>query len=252
MKRLVHFMSVLVFIIFLFASCNTKTPIVDSKTNDNENRDISIGRTEAYDNNQDSIQLIPEVQIPVPIPAPSKEAQPSPKVIEPKQSVPPSSTKKATTTKSVPKRIVLGKYHTPLLNRHKDRVSNIRLAAKRIDGYKLQPGETFSFNDIVGKRDAKSGFKKAAIIVNGEFDEDMGGGVCQLSSTLYNAADKADLQIIERHSHSRKVGYLSSGRDAAVSYGYLDLKFKNTKEYPLEIAAWVKDNKVYASILKAK
>jgi hypothetical protein len=146
----------------------------------------------------------------------------------------------------------LGSYQTPLLNRGKQRMDNIRLAMKKINGYKLKPGETFSFNDVVGKRDADHGFKIAAVIVNGEFGEDMGGGVCQLSSTIFNAADRAGMKILERHSHSREVKYVPKERDAAVSYGYLDLKFKNTKDYSVQLKVAVEDKRLKVYIHKAK
>jgi vancomycin resistance protein YoaR len=80
----------------------------------------------------------------------------------------------------------------------------------------------------------------------------MGGGVCQLSSTLYSAAEKAKLEIIERHAHSRAVGYIPEGRDAAISYGYLDLRFKNNRDYPIEIKAWLENNEVHVSIYMVK
>jgi hypothetical protein len=146
----------------------------------------------------------------------------------------------------------LGSYQTPLLSRDKERIDNIKLAIKKINGHKLKPGEVFSFNDIVGKRDAENGFKVAAVIVKGEFEEDIGGGVCQLSSTIFNAAGKAGMEIIERHSHSKAVRYVPEGRDAAVSYGYLDLKFKNNRNYPVEFKAKIEDKKLKVYIYKAK
>jgi vancomycin resistance protein YoaR len=146
----------------------------------------------------------------------------------------------------------LGSYQTPLLNRDKERIDNIRLAIRKINGYKLKPDEIFSFNKTVGKRDAANGFKVAAVIINGEYGEDMGGGVCQLSSTIFNAADKAGMQIVERHSHSRAVRYVPEGRDAAVSYDYLDFKFKNNKSYTVEVKAAIEGAKLRVSIYRAK
>jgi vancomycin resistance protein YoaR len=146
----------------------------------------------------------------------------------------------------------IGSYHTTLLNRDRERMENIRLAIKKINGYKLKPGEIFSFNKIVGKRDAANGFKVAAVIINGDYGEDMGGGVCQVSSTIFNAADRAGMQIIERHSHSRAVRYVPAGRDAAVSYDYLDLKFKNNRNYSVEIKATIDGTILRVSIYKIK
>jgi vancomycin resistance protein YoaR len=103
----------------------------------------------------------------------------------------------------------------------------------------------------MGKRTIQNGFKPALIIINGKYEEGLGGGVCQLSSTLYNAADKAGLKIVERHAHTKQVAYVPRGRDAAISYGHMDLKFKNTKDFPIVIKVQVKNGKVYTSIYKA-
>lgn len=147
--------------------------------------------------------------------------------------------------------IILGSYESTLLDTDKNRVKNIRLATKEISGYTVQPGEVFSFNGTVGKRVAEKGYKKAKIIVRKKRKEGIGGGICQVSSTLYNAVEQAGLEIVEKHSHSKDVHYVPKGRDATVVYGSLDFKFKNTKSYPVKIAASVGDGKVYVSILKA-
>lgn len=181
-----------------------------------------------------------------PLEAPLLETKPNP---EPPSmpSPPPTVSEK---NPQAPKPV--GSYHTTLLNRDKERMDNIRLSIKKINGYKLKPGEIFSFNKIVGKRDAANGFKVAAVIINGDYGEDMGGGVCQVSSTIFNAADKAGMQIIERHSHSKAVRYVPAGRDAAVSYDYLDLKFKNNKSYPVEVKATIDGTTLRVSIYKIK
>jgi len=107
------------------------------------------------------------------------------------------------------------------------RSSNIRLAASIIDGTLLPPGATFSFNDIVGKRTEERGFKEAGVYINGKVDTGIGGGICQVSTTLYNAVLLVDLQVIERSNHSLTVPYVPLSRDAAVSWGSQDLKFSN-------------------------
>lgn len=119
----------------------------------------------------------------------------------------------------------------------KERSHNIQLAAKAIDHTILFPNETFSFNAVVGERTEKRGYLQAPVIVEGEFTEDIGGGICQVSSTLYNAVDIEGIQIIERYSHSREVPYVPPGRDAAVSWWGPDFSFKNLLNEPILIRA---------------
>ena len=115
-----------------------------------------------------------------------------------------------------------------------NRTYNIKVAAKAIDGIMLKPGEIFSFNKVVGPRSQEAGYKMAGVIVNNELVEGLGGGVCQVSSTLYNVALLANLEIVQRTNHSRPITYFPLGRDATVAYDYLDLKFKNnTDKYVL-------------------
>lgn len=117
------------------------------------------------------------------------------------------------------------------------RSSNIRLATKMINGTIIAPGETFSFNKVVGPRTRAKGFQEAGIYINGNLDQGLGGGICQVSTTLYNAALLADLDIVERDNHSLTVHYVPLSRDAAVNYGSKDLKFKNNTNYYLYIHA---------------
>jgi vancomycin resistance protein YoaR len=154
--------------------------------------------------------------------------------------------------RKVSKPKVIGSYKTTISDKNKNRVRNIRLAARRINNYTIRPGQIFSFNEVVGKRTPGKGYRTAKIIVQGQSEAGIGGGICQLSTTLYNAAKRSNLQIIERHSHSKIVGYVPKGYDAAVDYGYLDLKFKNTKNYPIKIKARVYKGKVQISLIKAK
>lgn len=134
---------------------------------------------------------------------------------------------------------LLGIY-TTYFNKHDiNRTANIRLATEKINGTLLQPGEVFSYNKIVGPRDAQHGFKEALEIVDGEFVSGIGGGVCQVSSTLYNAILYAGLQIIERTNHSKPLSYVPLARDATVAYGYLDFQFTNNSTVPVLILAEV-------------
>ncbi|MGB9792019.1 MAG: VanW family protein [Thermacetogeniaceae bacterium] len=108
-----------------------------------------------------------------------------------------------------------------------NRTYNINVAADAIDNIVIKPGEVFSFNRIVGPRSKEAGYKEALVIVEDQFTPGIGGGVCQVSSTLYNAALLAGLEVLERHNHSLPVAYVPLGRDATVAYGGYDLKFRN-------------------------
>ncbi len=128
------------------------------------------------------------------------------------------------------------------------RTENIRLSAEAINGTCLMPGEVFSFNEKVGETTREKGYQKAPIIANGSIIYGLGGGICQVSSTLYNAALLAGLNSLERRSHSKVSTYVPIGLDATVSYGSIDYKFKNTFDYPLYIEAYTDSNKVYVNL----
>jgi vancomycin resistance protein YoaR len=117
-----------------------------------------------------------------------------------------------------------------------NRVHNIRLAAASLDGALVEPDQEFSFNQTVGVTGAEQGYKPAPVIVNRRLVEGIGGGVCQVSSTLYNAILLADLALVERANHSLTVGYLPPGLDATVSDGWLDLRFLNNRNH----AVWIR------------
>ena len=125
----------------------------------------------------------------------------------------------------------------------KNRLANIKLALEYIDGTCLKPGETFSFNETVGERTKARGFKVATAYSSGTVIEEVGGGICQVSTTLFNAAVKADLEIIERHNHSLTVGYVDRGKDAAVNWGSQDLRFKNTSDDNIYISCYLDGDK---------
>ena len=130
------------------------------------------------------------------------------------------------------------RFDTSLVNR----TENIRLAAKTLDGKQLAPGERFSFNESVGRRTAEAGYKEAMIIVGDKFTPGLGGGVCQVSSNLYNAVFLAGLEILERHHHTLPVDYVPPGRDATVSFPFLDFKFRNITNTYLLIRSFVEGN----------
>lgn len=126
-------------------------------------------------------------------------------------------------------------------NSSPERVNNVVLAAKSVSGTVVESGETFSFNAVVGERTEARGYKTAKIIKDGRFEEGLGGGVCQVSTTLYNAALMAGLEISEYHPHTLAVSYVENSFDAMVSFGSADLKFKNDTGGKIFIAAYPKD-----------
>ena len=130
-----------------------------------------------------------------------------------------------------------------------NRNTNLSLACKAINGIILYPGQTFSYNQTLGKRTAAKGYKEANTYYNGEVVESLGGGICQVSSTLYWCAMHADLQIVERANHSLPVSYIPKGMDATVSWGGPDLKFKNDSDYPIKIVATSNKGNVTVRIL---
>ena len=147
----------------------------------------------------------------------------------------PSNT--TTTTKGEEFSDVLGSKTTYYNSSVKGRTTNIRLAAEAINGTVLQPGETFSLNGIVGRRTAAKGYQNAIIFQNGKQVEGLGGGVCQVSSTVYGAVLYADLKVTERSCHQFQVSYTPVSQDAAVYYGSQDFKFVNNTDNPIKIVA---------------
>lgn len=120
-----------------------------------------------------------------------------------------------------------------------NRSQNLAIAAGKINGTVLMPGEEFSFNQVVGKRTIQEGYKDAKIYQDGQVVDGLAGGICQISSTLYNAVVKANLEVTERRNHSFTTSYIKAGQDATVVYGVIDFKFKNTRTYPIKISASV-------------
>ncbi len=133
-----------------------------------------------------------------------------------------------------------------------ERKHNVELAIKKLNKTLVDVDKEFSFNKTVGERTEKNGFKNAKIIVNGEFVDGVGGGVCQVSTTLYNAVLLAGLKVTERHAHTLKVGYVSPSFDAMVNSGYADLKFVNNTKNPIIITAKADGDKISITIMGEK
>ena len=129
------------------------------------------------------------------------------------------------------------------------RTTNLRLACEAINGTVLQPGETFSFNDVVGERTAEKGYKEGVIYISGSSEPALGGGICQVASTIYYCAMYADLEIVHREPHMFFVTYVPGGLDATVYWGSVDFQFKNSTNYPLRIDAEVSGGKVNIALV---
>lgn len=146
----------------------------------------------------------------------------------------------------------LNSYTTNFDSSKTNRISNIKLASKQINDIIIGPNEIFSFNETVGPMGEKEGYKKAVTYVNGQEKENFGGGVCQVSTTIFNAVNQLGVKIVERHNHSHEVPYAENGNDAAVSYGGADFKFKNTNPYSLQLNIDVKEKTITVSVSKVE
>lgn len=131
----------------------------------------------------------------------------------------------------------IGSYEAISQSDDDERAENLRLAAEAINGYVIEPGATFSFNEVVGDTTAERGYKEAPVLYSSGLGSSDGGGICQVSTALYIAAVKADLEIVERHPHSVPSDYAPIGLDATIVYGSRDLRIKNNTDFPITIYA---------------
>ena len=138
-------------------------------------------------------------------------------------------------------RDLLGSMTTEFKSSNSNRINNIHLAVDKISGYVLMPGDVFSYNDVVGQRTTEAGFMEADAYMNGEVVKEIGGGICQVSSTLYTASMYAQMETVNRTNHYFKVSYMAMGYDATVSWGTVEFKFRNSREYPVQIIAYCDD-----------
>lgn len=134
----------------------------------------------------------------------------------------------------------------------KDRTTNLQLACNKINGKVVMPNETFSYNKTLGARTAAAGYKNAKVYEAGQVVDGIGGGICQISTTLYNAVLRANLEIVERRNHQFVTSYVEAGMDATVVYGMTDFKFKNTRKYPVKIIASAKNGVATVSLYGIK
>lgn len=156
------------------------------------------------------------------------------------------------TVETKPTETELYSFSTPIKSSDENRLTNIKITCSRINETIVKSGKEFSFCDTVGQPSSKDGYKTAdAFGKDGKIIKAIGGGNCQVSTTIYNAALAIEgLKITERHEHSRDVAYIEDGKDATVAYDYLDLKFKNNNDFDIKIYSFVSDNKVTVKIFK--
>lgn len=147
--------------------------------------------------------------------------------------------------------IVISEFATSIHNKSKERQNNITITCRTINGKEIKPGEIFSFCNTVGEATTEKGYQESEIYVDGEKKQGLGGGNCQVSTTIYNAVLQIpELEIVERHEHSNHVTYIAKGKDAAVAYGSYDFKFKNNTSNKIKIIMENTENEVRAKIIK--
>lgn len=143
----------------------------------------------------------------------------------------------------------IGSYEAISQSENADRAVNLQLAAEAINGYVIEPGATFSFNAVVGETSPERGYRKAPVLFGGKSGIGDGGGICQVSTALYIAAVRADMEIVERWPHSAPSDYAPIGLDATIVYGQRDLVLKNNTNYPVTIYAKAVGQKVTVTLL---
>lgn len=147
---------------------------------------------------------------------------------------------------------VLSEFSTKFNPRDVNRTQNIKLACEKINGFILRSGEIFSISNVLGPRTAENGYLDAPVIFKNELVKGLGGGVCQVTTTLYDAVLLSKLEVIERSNHSMPLGYVEPGQDATLAENYIDFKFQNNREDPVCVSAEVHDDTVTVRILGKK
>ncbi len=151
-----------------------------------------------------------------------------------------------------PLQTILASYTTHFDSNNVNRTHNIEIASTKINGTLLRKGEVFSFNDVVGERTAEAGFDDAPVMIEGKLVPGIGGGICQVSSTLFNSALLSGMDIVERTPHFEPVSYIPAGRDATVAYGYLDFQFKNSYNHVVYILSTISGGELTIYVIGVK
>lgn len=234
MKKLC-FIFLLAIPLVVLAGCNTV-----SKNDNNVNQNLQVGRTGSVSNEQsvnENNNTVPENET-------DQNAVQEPQPTEPPANEP---------AKSEPVETVLAEFSTTIKSRASNRLNNIQITCSKLNGTTVESSKSFSFCQTVGKATEEKGYKKADVIVDKQVTQALGGGNCQVSSTLYNAILKvSDFKVTERHPHGKKVNYVPEGKDAAVSYGSKDLKFVNNTSNTIKIYASTDNKKVSIKIVSVK
>ena len=146
----------------------------------------------------------------------------------------------------------IANFSTKIHNKEEARQNNIRITCNSLTNTEIKPGETFSFCNTVGKATKEKGYQEADVYIDGEKKQGLGGGNCQVSTTLYNAVIQVEgLEVVERHEHSGYVPYIGKGKDAAVAYGSYDFKFKNNTSKTIKIVIEYQEDNITAKIVEA-
>lgn len=239
MKKLC-FIFLLAIPLVVLAGCNTV-----SKNDNNVNQNLQVGRTGSVSNEQSvNNSSVDENNNSVTENETDQNAIQEPQPTEPPANEP---------AKSEPVETVLAEFSTTIKSRASNRLNNIQITCSKLNGTTVESGKSFSFCQTVGKATEEKGYKKADVIVDKQVTQALGGGNCQVSSTLYNAILKvSDFKVTERHPHGKKVNYVPEGKDAAVSYGSKDLKFVNNTSNTIKIYASTDNKKVSIKIVSVK
>lgn len=153
---------------------------------------------------------------------------------------------------ATPKEVAIASFATSLKGRMRSQRHNAELAMDRLNGNVIGPGETFSFNKVVGTYSRDQGYRKAPVSYNGQLVSAWGGGVCQTSTTLYNAALLAGMEVVERNRHRFAASYVPAGRDAAVAFDSIDLRFRNPYPFPVRIGGKAEADRLVLAIYGSK
>ena len=234
MKKLC-FIFLLTVPLVVLVGCNTV-----SKNDNNAGQNFQAERTGSVSNEQsvnENNNTVPENET-------DQNAVQEPQSTEPPTNEP---------AKSEPVETVLAEFSTTIKSKASNRLNNIQITCSKLNGTTVESGKSFSFCQTVGKATEEKGYKKADVIVDKQVTQALGGGNCQVSSTLYNAILKvSDFKVTERHPHGKKVNYVPEGKDAAVSYGSKDLKFVNNTSNTIKIYASTDNKKVSIKIVSVK
>ena len=239
MKKLC-FIFLLTVPLVVLVGCNTV-----SKNDNNAGQNFQAERTGSVSNEQSvNNSSVNENNNTVPENETDQNAVQEPQPTEPPANEP---------AKSEPVETVLAEFSTTIKSRASNRLNNIQITCSKLNGTTVESGKSFSFCQTVGKATEEKGYKKADVIVDKQVTQALGGGNCQVSSTLYNAILKvSDFKVTERHPHGKKVNYVPEGKDAAVSYGSKDLKFVNNTSNTIKIYASTDNKKVSIKIVSVK